>query len=129
MGKPLTGDHVSFLPAKDQQNGRIEHISPRKNQLVRPPAANIDQMIVVITAGVPAADLLLLDRLLIQTEQWEMEAMLCINKCDKMCIRDSPCGWNGRVLYGALQAQGEVMEGKALLDFYPEELELSLIHI
>ncbi|MGI6116141.1 MULTISPECIES: ribosome small subunit-dependent GTPase A [unclassified Clostridium] len=82
VGKPLTGDHVSFLPAKDQQNGRIEHISPRKNQLVRPPAANIDQMIVVITAGVPAADLLLLDRLLIQAEQWEMEAVLCINKCD-----------------------------------------------
>ena len=53
--KPLVGDRVEI------KNNHIEKILPRKNEFVRPPSANIDQLIIVVATANPKPDLLLLD--------------------------------------------------------------------
>jgi ribosome biogenesis GTPase len=48
--KPLVGDIVELEPVKDSEKdftGSIIRILPRKNQLIRPEVANVDQAVVV----------------------------------------------------------------------------------
>lgn len=78
---PTIGDHVAFIPAKDGEEGWIEAVLPRKNLLKRPPLANMDLMIGVI-APIPEPDLLLMERLILQTKRAGAEAILCVNKID-----------------------------------------------
>ena len=80
---PLVGDRVTFQPGVRDQNGWLEAIAPRRNQLVRPPVANIDLIGVVVAAGTPAPDLLLVDRMLMYARQNGIEAALVVNKCDE----------------------------------------------
>lgn len=80
--KPYVGDLVEFLPGKGQEDGWLEAILPRKNELIRPPVANIDILCVVISASVPQADLLLVDRLLLFARMRSITPVLVINKAD-----------------------------------------------
>ena len=80
---PLVGDRVAFQPGEKEQNGWLEAIMPRRNQLVRPPVANIDLIGVVVAAGSPAPDLLLVDRMLMYARQRNIETALIVNKCDE----------------------------------------------
>lgn len=77
---PLVGDRVK-IEIKNN-TGSICEILPRKNFLVRPPAANIDTLIVVISASYPEPDTTLLDKMLIQAGKNNIDAVLCINKTD-----------------------------------------------
>lgn len=81
--KPLVGDRVQFQPGEGEQHGWLEAILPRRNQLIRPPVANIDRIAIVISAGVPEPDLMLVDRMLIFAKQNGIEPVLVINKCDE----------------------------------------------
>src|SRR5690625_798833 len=58
---PLVGDFVTF-DINNPNEGYITEIKPRKNELVRPPVANIDQAIIVSSATMPEFSPLLLDR-------------------------------------------------------------------
>ena len=80
---PLVGDQVNFQPGEGEQHGWLEAILPRRNQLIRPPVANIDRIAIVVSAGTPEPDLLLVDRMLIFARQNEIEPILVINKCDE----------------------------------------------
>jgi len=80
---PLVGDRVSFQPGAGGQNGWLDAIQPRRNQLVRPPVANIDVIGVVVAAGTPAPDLLLVDRMLMQARRSGIETALIVNKRDE----------------------------------------------
>lgn len=80
---PLVGDEVSFQPGEGEQHGWLEAILPRRNQLIRPPVANIDRIAVVVSAGTPEPDLLLVDRMLIFARINEIDPLLVINKCDE----------------------------------------------
>ena len=44
---PLVGDWVQILLSEDG-TGTISEIMPRKNQLIRPPIANLDQLFLVV---------------------------------------------------------------------------------
>ena len=57
---PLVGDQVTF----DEKNNYILDISKRKNELIRPPVANIDQAIIVTSVKKPDFDSYLLDKTL-----------------------------------------------------------------
>ena len=57
-------------------------ILPRRNELARPPVANIDRIVVVVAAATPDPDLTLADRMLINARRAEIEAMLVVNKSD-----------------------------------------------
>lgn len=63
------------------ENGVIERIMPRKNQLIRPFISNIDQMIVVFSSS-PKADLLLVDKMLIEMLKMGINVILAVNKKD-----------------------------------------------
>ena len=76
----MTGDLVEFEALRG--GGSIEEILPRRNALVRPMAANIDKLLLVLSAGKPAPDLILADKLLIQAEKNKIEPVILINKTD-----------------------------------------------
>ena len=86
---PLTGDRVVFSVTDPQKKtGYIEEILPRDSVLVRPAAANVDQVIAVVAAKSPEPDLLLLDKILVTAEKKEIRAVVLINKID-LDINDS----------------------------------------
>ena len=81
--KPLVGDDVEMevTHVKDME-GNIMRILPRKNELVRPAVANIDQALVVFAVTKPKPHFNLLDRFLVMMETKEIPAILCFNKAD-----------------------------------------------
>jgi len=79
--KVLVGDWVQ-LSILECGTGVIEGVLPRKNQLVRPAIANIDQAVVVLAFSDPKPDWLFLDRLLTVIEASRLQTVICINKRD-----------------------------------------------
>lgn len=75
---PLVGDKV-LVDIKKQV---IEKILPRKNEIVRPPVANIDQAIVVTSLKHPDFSTNLLDKLLVQLEINKIKPIICLTKKD-----------------------------------------------
>lgn len=80
--KPLPGDFVDFDAPTATKAGLITEIAPRRNELIRPPAANIDMEIIVASLHQPAVDPLLVDKLILQARCQDIEPVLCINKMD-----------------------------------------------
>lgn len=81
--KPLVGDDVEIerLP-ETEMTGSIVRILTRKNELVRPAVANVDQALVVFAVTRPAPHLNLLDRFLVMMESKHIPVVLCFNKED-----------------------------------------------
>lgn len=80
--KPKVGDRVEITPGEGEDHGWIHHILPRSNDLVRPPVANIDLIVIVVAAASPDPDLLMADRLMMNARRAGIEVRLVINKCD-----------------------------------------------
>lgn len=76
---PLVGDWVLFSL---NGAGTIEEILPRKNCLVRPPVANIDMLVIVVSTTQPVPNMLMIDRLIIMAEQKNIEPVVVVSKCD-----------------------------------------------
>lgn len=81
--KPLVGDFVN-VSVIDEENkkGNIDEVLERKNELIRPAVANIDQALVIFAVKKPEPNLNLLDRFLIMMEQKEIPCVLVFNKSD-----------------------------------------------
>lgn len=81
--KPLVGDvvEIQVLDEKDME-GSIETILPRKSQLYRPAAANVDQAVVIFAIDHPRPNFMLLDRFLVMMEQQHLPTVICFNKKD-----------------------------------------------
>lgn len=77
----LAGDNVLFEPLSDTE-GVVEELLPRRNHLIRPKIANVDQCLIVLAVQHPEPDLLLLDRLLVSLYAAGIEPVLCLNKID-----------------------------------------------
>lgn len=81
--KPLVGDNVEIeVLNEDPKEGNIVRILPRKNELIRPAVANIDQALVVFAVAKPDPHFNLLDRFLVMMETKELPVVLCFNKSD-----------------------------------------------
>jgi ribosome biogenesis GTPase len=80
--RPLVGDRVEITPETDTAEGRIDTILARSNEWTRPPMANLDKLVVVLSAHWPKPDLLLCDRLLLDAGIRDVAAVVCVNKCD-----------------------------------------------
>ncbi|EHO51146.1 ribosome small subunit-dependent GTPase A [Lentilactobacillus kisonensis F0435] len=78
---PLVGDDVEFQ-IEDGDKGYILRMLPRKNSLVRPPIANIDQAIVATAATQPEFSSNLLDRQLIALEISHIKPIIYFTKTD-----------------------------------------------
>ena len=69
---PLVGDQVEV------ENGVVS----RKNQILRPPAANIDRAVLVVSSAKPQPNTLILDKLIAVCESKGIEPVLVFTKTD-----------------------------------------------
>ena len=80
--KPKVGDRVEMMPGEGEAHGWICRILPRRNELVRPPVANIDVIVIVVAAATPDPDLMMADRLMLNARRAGISVQLVVNKCD-----------------------------------------------
>ena len=81
--KPLVGDNVSVeLLDKENLTGNITDVLPRRNELIRPAVANVDQAVVIFSVAEPEPNLNLLDRFLLMMTKQEIDTVICFNKAD-----------------------------------------------
>ena len=73
------GDHRSGC---ERERGKSYPHPSRKNSLIRPAVANVDQAFVIFAMEDPSPNFLLLDRFLIMMEQAGIPAVICFNKQD-----------------------------------------------
>jgi ribosome biogenesis GTPase len=74
----LVGDLVEV----NASEGVIEKVYPRKNSIIRPPVANVDQVVILMSVSKPPIDLALTDRILVSVESLVLDVILCLNKID-----------------------------------------------
>ena len=123
--KPLVGDNVEItILDQQEQTGNLIRILPRKNSLIRPAVANVDQAFVIFALENPKPNFMLLDRFLIMMEQAEVPAVICFNKKDlaseeetrTLCETYRNCGYQV-ILSSALEKEGldeihRILKGK-----------------
>ncbi|KAA1042757.1 ribosome small subunit-dependent GTPase A [Macrococcus equipercicus] len=78
---PLVGDEVIFQ-IENETDGYITELKPRRNELKRPPVANIDQVLVVMSAKEPEFSKNLIDKFLVIVESYDIEPCLIVTKKD-----------------------------------------------
>ena len=81
--KPLVGDNVEITVLNEEEKeGSVTSILPRRNSLIRPAVANVDQAFLIFAMENPKPNFLLLDRFLIMMEQQGIPVVICFNKKD-----------------------------------------------
>ena len=83
--KPLVGDDVEIEVTDTvsvPMEGNVIRLLPRKNELVRPNVANVDQALLIFAMTHPAPSYNMLDRFLITMSKRNLPAVLCFNKQD-----------------------------------------------
>ena len=81
--KPLVGDNVEITVLNEEEKeGSVTSILPRRNSLIRPAVANVDQAFLIFAMENPKPNFLLLDRFLIMIEHQEIPVVICFNKKD-----------------------------------------------
>lgn len=87
--KPMVGDYVEIeIVSADLAVGNIERILGRRNELLRPAVANVDQALVIFAVKTPDPNMNLLDRFLIMTDSRNVPALVCMNKADLITKKD-----------------------------------------
>ncbi len=76
----LVGDLVEVEVSYDRY--MIKKILPRKNSLIRPPVANIDNLVIVVSLSTPSPDLFLLDKQIVLAKFKDILPIIVINKID-----------------------------------------------
>lgn len=79
---PVVGDRVS-ITLHDAGYAQIDRVLPRRNLLVRPAVANIDRLLIVLSAHLPEPDWLLCDKLIVQATLNDIELVMVLNKVDQ----------------------------------------------
>ena len=123
--KPLVGDNVDITVLDEKElEGSVTGIHKRRNSLIRPAVANVDQALVIFAMDNPKPNFMLLDRFLIMMEREAVPAVICFNKKD-LATAEEPeflyetyqsCGYQV-ILSSALKGEGlgeieAVLKGK-----------------
>lgn len=134
----VAGDRVLYRPEGEDQ-GMIHRIEPRRNTLCRTSkqkrhvlVANVDQILIVVSAAEPALKPNLIDRFLATAEQNRVEPIICINKCDlvdpadlqpivgtysqlgyQTLLLSAAKGWNVPVLRSIVARKQSVVSGQS----------------
>ena len=134
--KPLVGDLVEIeILDEAEKTGNMTRILPRKNELIRPAVANIDQALVIFALENPTPNLTLLDRFLVMMEQQNVPTAICFNKrdlagedyTDHLRSVYENCGY--RVFTVSAAKEQGMQEVEAYLKGKTTVVALSLIHI
>ena len=82
--RPTVGDAVQ-ISVLDETNkkGSLDVIQQRRNELIRPRVANVDQAVLVFAAKSPNINLDLLDRFLLLAEEQELEIVIVMYQIDR----------------------------------------------
>ena len=81
--KPLVGDNVEIqILDREAALGNMEEILPRKNELIRPAVANVDQAMVVFAMADPMPNLNLLDGFVFLLVWLVFDTVICFSKQD-----------------------------------------------
>ncbi len=78
---PMVGDHV-VISINDNAENTIDDIKERRSALQRPPVANIDQLVIVVSGTEPRPNTLLVDRLTAIAVKNNIEPVIVLNKSD-----------------------------------------------
>lgn len=84
---PLVGDDVTITIRSNGEN-TIDSIHPRKNFLVRPPVANIEQLFILSAACNPSPNLFLIDKMTAIAINKGIEPIIVFTKCDLMDLSE-----------------------------------------
>ncbi len=80
---PLVGDRVSISVVDEEtKKGVVEDIKKRDTELVRPPIANVDKVLIVFAIKNPKPNLSLLDRFIVLAEKENLEIVVVLTKVD-----------------------------------------------
>lgn len=80
---PLVGDFVEYsYESSSGEEGVLEEIVTRKNEIKRPKMANLTQIVLVVSMKLPKPDLLLLDKQLAFAEFNNIKPIIVLNKID-----------------------------------------------
>ncbi|NLJ70106.1 MAG: ribosome small subunit-dependent GTPase A [Clostridiaceae bacterium] len=80
---PLPGDLIEYSASGDPDIPYvIEKILPRKNELKRPPLANLDILLITVSASLPVPDFYLVDRLTAYAEILQITPFILLTKTD-----------------------------------------------
>lgn len=78
---PYVGDNVE-IEQTEPGKGYVVNILPRKNSLVRPPVANIDNLLIVASVEDPRPNPLIIDKLIAVAVYKNIEPVIAITKTD-----------------------------------------------
>ena len=84
---PSAGDNVTVL-CGDNAEPVIDEIAERKNYLIRPPLANLDMVLLVVSSCEPAPNAFVIDKLIAVFESKGIETALIFTKNDKLAGDD-----------------------------------------
>ena len=81
--KPLVGDYVEMevVPGEDM-TGSVSRILERKNCLIRPNVANVDQALIIFALTDPVPNFVTLDKMILQYKAQGIPVLICFNKED-----------------------------------------------
>lgn len=117
---PLVGDAVIFQ-SEQLTDGYLLEILPRKNELLRPPVANVDQGIVVVSMKEPAFSAYLLDRFLVTLEADQIAPIIYLSKVDLLEESDQALLAEIQQIYENI-GYPIVLSPKDLVRYFPEKL-------
>lgn len=120
--KPNVGDIVEIdVLSQKTKIGNLTKIYPRKNQLIRPMVANVDQALVIFAIHEPEPNFHLLNRFLVMMERQQIPVVICFNKMDLATAREKEklegayVGSGCRVLFISAEKKQGVGELETLL--------------
>lgn len=79
---PLVGDNVEITVNEGEHENTLDVILPRKNALVRPALANVEQLFIVNSLVDPKINLFILDKLIAIAEKKSIEPVIVLTKID-----------------------------------------------
>lgn len=111
---PVVGDEVVLHI--ESETGYILEVKERDNFLVRPPVANIDQALLVVSAAEPDFSAHLLDRFLVLIEAKEIQPVILLTKMDLLddvkgpAVRDAIAAYR-KIGYTVIETSSETLTG------------------
>lgn len=78
---PLVGD-IAEVERTDDGKGFVIALKGRRNSMIRPPVANIDRLLLILSITDPAPNLLVVDKMLAIAEHKGIDAVIVVTKAD-----------------------------------------------
>ncbi len=85
----IVGDNVIIEDFREISNqAAITELLPRKNSILRPSVANIDEIVLVVSLKHPRTPLNSIDRYLAQAQFFGIDVIICVNKSDLTSLQE-----------------------------------------